>query len=80
MQTKKKTFRISYLVFSIVVFRETTGREQKSASFSSPSSVESSAKGTASSVSETDGVSDGVGSLFLKDQEEHSTQADWFWI
>jgi len=34
MQTKNKTFRTSYLVFSIVVFRETTSTEQKSASFS----------------------------------------------
>jgi hypothetical protein len=41
-------------------------------------------KGTAISVSESNGVSDGVGCrqtfLFrlLKDQEEHSTLADWF--
>jgi len=53
----------------------------KSASWS-PSSVVLSPKGTVRSESESDEVSDGVGfqqtisSVFLKDQEEHSTQAD----
>jgi hypothetical protein len=57
----------------------------QSASFSS-TSVESSAKGTARSVFEPYKVSDGVGSrqtlssVCLEDQEEHWTQADWFWI
>ena len=52
----------------------------------SSSSVESSAKITAKSVFESYKVSDGVASrqtlssLFLKDEEELSTQADWFWI
>jgi hypothetical protein len=86
MQTKNKTVRSSYLVFSIVVFREMTSIEQKSVSCSSSSSVESSAKGTARSLSKSDGVSNGVrsdkpfSSVFLKDQGEHSTQAYWFWI
>ena len=55
-------FCTSYLVFSIVVFRETTSTEHKSASCSSSPSIESSAKGTVRSVSESDGVSDGAGS------------------
>jgi hypothetical protein len=45
----------------IMVFREKTVKNIQPASFSS-SPVESSAKGTARSVSEYDGVSDGVGS------------------
>jgi hypothetical protein len=60
---------------------------QNTQSASCPSSsTESSAIGTTSSVSESDGESDGVGSrqtlssVFLEDQEEHSTQAVRFWI
>ena len=54
--------------------------------YCSSSSVESSAEGTARFVFESYKMSDGVGSrqtlssVLLKEQEEHSTQADWFWI
>jgi hypothetical protein len=53
-----ETFRSTNPAFSIAVFRKTTSAEQ---STSCISYIESSVKGTASSVSESDGVSDGVG-------------------
>ena len=53
-----ETFHTSYLVFSIVVFRETTSTEHTISVCSSSPSIESSEKGTARSVSESDGVSD----------------------
>jgi len=61
--------------------RSVQNTQSASCSFSS---VEYSEKGTARSVSESDGMTDRVGSrqtlLFrlLKDQEEHLTQVYWF--
>ena len=74
-----ETMHTSYPVSSIVVFRETTSTVQP-ASCSLSSSVASSARGIANSVSDSDGVSDldpskHFSSVFLKDQEEHSTQS-----
>jgi hypothetical protein len=56
-----ETFHTLYPVFSIVAFRKITSAEQTIRSCIS-SYVELSAKGTARSVSESDRVSDGVGS------------------
>jgi hypothetical protein len=81
-----ETFRTSYPVFSIVVFRETTSTEHTISvlvHFIRPIIIEKEHQGL---CSELMGVSNGDGSLqtlssvFLRDQEEHSTQADWFWI
>jgi hypothetical protein len=57
-----KIFRISYPVFSLWSSEKRPVQNTQSASCSSSSSVESSSRGTASSVSQSDGVSDGVGS------------------
>ena len=79
-------FRTSYPLFSIVVFRETTSTVQTISVLFFFSSVASSVKRTTRSCpnvmecqTELD-LGKPFSSVFLKDQEEHSTQADWFWI
>ena len=80
-----ETFRTSYPLFHIVVSEKRPVQNTLSASCYS-TSVEFLAKGTFRSVSdlierqtELD-PSKLFSSVLLKDQDENSAQADWFWI